>query len=247
MNQWVVRILLVVLVGTIIILGVSGCMSKNKEQQTEENKPTPEVIKEWVLTHLQEKYGEEFVPVSFSGSSFAYPYNLMYLYPKNGSKSDRFEVHIVANKDGTYDITDAYFGILIAPEYAKVVSEFIGEIYKDFKFSVDFGEGVFPDRLNKNTKLEEIYNENEFFNSDITVFVKDESAKGIDTIDSLSTIAVKMIEKKLVGDVSIYIVKDEKFDSITMEALNAVNEDEYFIGDYNIVMIGKDLKILKIR
>ena len=196
---------------------------------------------------MQEKYGEEFVPVSFSGSSFAYPYNQMYLYPKNGAKSDRFEARIVINKDGTYDISDGYFGVLIAPEYAKVVSGFIGEIYKDFKFSVDFGEGVFPDRLNRNVKLEEIYNENEFFNSDITVFVKDESTKGIDTIDSLSKVATKMIEKKLVGDVSIYIVKDEKFDSITMEALNAVNEDEYFIGDYNIVMIGKDLKILKIR
>ncbi|WMT40638.1 hypothetical protein RE628_26425 [Paenibacillus sp. D2_2] len=245
MNQWAVRILLVVIIGTMMILGVSGCM--NKKQLAEENKPNPEVIKERVLTHLQEKYGEEFVPISFNGSSWAYAYNQMYLSPKNGSESDRFEVRIVINKDGTYDISDGYFGILIAPKYAKVVSEFLGGIYKDFKFFINFGEGVFPDRLNKNTKLDEIYNANEFFNSDITVFVKDESAKGIDTIDSLNKIAEKMIDKKLVGNVTIYIVKNEKFDSITMEALNAVNEDEYFIGDYNILMIGKDLEIIKIR
>ncbi|GAA0378199.1 hypothetical protein GCM10008933_06810 [Paenibacillus motobuensis] len=221
-------------------------MNKNKEQQTEENKPTPEVIKEWVLTHLQEKYGEEFVPVSFSGSSFAYPYNQMYLYPKNGAKSDRFEARIVINKDGTYNISDGYFGILIAPEYAKVVSGFIGEIYKDFKFSVDFGEGVLPDRLNKNTKLEETYSENEYFKAQITVFVKEDSANGIDTMDSLKKIAGKMIEKKLVGNVMIYIVKNGMFDSITMETLNevnSINKGEYFLYDYKIIMIGKDLKV----
>ncbi|MGZ7442199.1 hypothetical protein [Paenibacillus sp. TH7-28] len=247
MSQRAVRILLIVLAGMIITLGVSGCMGKKQEQQAGENKPNPEVIKERVLTHLQEKYGEEFVAVSFSGSGWAYPYNQMYLYPKSGSESNRFEARVVINKDGTYDITDGYFGVLIAPEYAKVVSGFVEEIYKDFKFSVDFGEGVFPDRLNKNTKLEEIYNENEYFNADITVFVKEESAKGIDTIDSLSKVAAKMIEKKLVGNVSIYIVKNEKFESITMEALNAVNEDEYFIGDSNTVMIGNDLKILDLE
>ena len=245
MNQWAARTLLVVLAGMIIILGVSGCMSKKKP--AEETKPTPEVVKEKVLTHLQEKYGEEFVPVSFSGSSWAYAYNTMYVYPKSGSKSDSVEVHIVINKDGTYNISDGYFGALIAPEYAKVVSGIVEEIYKDYKFFLRFSEGVYPDRLNKDTKIEEIYDENDLFVSYSTVFVKEDSAKGIDTLDSLKKIAEKMIDKKLVGDVSIYIVKNEKFDSITMEALNAVNEDEYFIGDYNIVMIGKDLKILKIR
>lgn len=247
MSQRAVRILLVMLAGMMVTLGVSGCMGKKQEQQAGENKPSPEVIKERVLTHLQDKYGEEFVAVSFSGSGWAYPYNQMYLYPKSGSESNRFEARIVINKDGTYDITDGYFGVLIAPEYAKVVSGFVKETYDDFKFSLRFNEGVYPERLNKDTKIEDIYNKNERFVSYSTVFVKEDSAKGIDTLESLKKIATKMIENKLVGDVKVYIVRNDKFDSITMEALNAVNEGEYFIGDYNIVMIGNNLEILKIR
>ncbi|MCM3040897.1 hypothetical protein M3201_14435 [Paenibacillus motobuensis] len=219
----------------------------SKKQQAEENKPTPEVIKEKVLTHLHGKYDEEFVPISFSESSWSYPYNQMYLYPKKGSKSDQFEARIVANKDGTYDITDAYFGILIAPEYAKVVSEIVNEIYQDFKFFISFNEGMYPDRLNKDTDISKIYNKDERFVSYSTVFVKEEAAKSIDTIDSLRKIAARMIEKKLVGDVSIYIVKNEKFDSITMDALNALNKDEYFIEKDKTVMIGNDLEILALE
>ncbi|MGZ7442198.1 hypothetical protein [Paenibacillus sp. TH7-28] len=85
--------------------------------------------------------------VSFSGSGWAYPYNQMYLYPKSGLESNRFEARIVINKDGTYDISDGYFGVLIAPEYAKVVSGLVKEIYDDFKFSLSFNEGVYPERL----------------------------------------------------------------------------------------------------
>lgn len=222
-------------------LGVSGCMSK----QQGNSKPSPEVIKEKVETYLQDKYGEEFAPLSFSGSNWAYGYNKMYWYPKNESEADRFEVQIVINKDGSFQIKDAYFGKIIASEYAKVVSGFVGEIYKDFEFFIRFGEGVYSDKLNKDTTIEEIYNKEDLFVSYSTVFVKEDSAKGIDTLESLKKIAAKMIEKKLVGDVQIYVVKNEKFDSITLDALN--NNSEYFLDDYRIVMIGKDLEILALE
>jgi hypothetical protein len=184
--------------------------------------------------------------LSFSGSSWAYVHNTMYVYPKNDSQKS-VEVHIIFNKDGGYQISDNYFGALIAPEYSKVISGFVGEIYKDFKLYIQFDEGVYPDRLNKDTKLEEIYKEGELFSSSSTIFIKEDSAKGIDTHDSLKKIAEKMIERKLVGDVRIYVVRNEKFDSITYDALNTINDDEYFLGDYNIVMIGNELQILKIR
>lgn len=248
MRRSAARILLVILAGMIMILGVSGCMSKKQESQVEASKPTPEEIKAQVETYLLEKYSEEFVPVSFSGSNWAYSYNKMYWYPKSGSESDRFEVRVVINKDGSRDISDGYFGILIAPQYSEVVSGLVKEIYKDFKFSIKFGEGVYPDRLNKDTKMEEIYNENENFSADISIFVKEDSAEGKDPQESLKRIAEKMIERKLVADVLVYTVYNDKFDSFTMDALSSAKKrNEFFIGDYHILMIGKDLEIMKIR
>lgn len=237
------RMLLVILAGVIITVGMSGCMSEKAKE------PTAEEIKMEVEKHLQEKYGEEFEPLSFTDSNWAYSYNKMYWYPKNGEESDNFEVRVVINKDGSRHISDGYFGRIIAPEYAKVVSEIVRNIYEDFKFSIRFREGMFLDRLNKDTKLEDIYNKDEKpFVSYSTIFVKEDSAKGIDTIDSLKEIANKLIEKKLVGNVKIYIVKNEKFDSITMEALNAVDMSEYFVNeDYNIVVVGSELEVTELR
>jgi hypothetical protein len=243
MSQRNLRIWIVIAVGIMIILGVSGCMGKKEEN----SKRDPEQVKELVLAHLQEKYGEEFVPLSFSGSSWAYVHNTMYVYPKNASKEKRVEVQVIFNKDGTYKISDNYFGALIAPEYSKVISEFVGEIYKDYKLYIQFDEGVYPDRLNKDTKLEEIYKEGERFVSFSTVFVNEDSASGIDTLDALRKIAVNMKEKKLVGDVTVYIVRNEKFDSITYQALSTHNMSEYFLGDNNTLMIGNDLEILSLE
>lgn len=248
MNQSAFRLVWIMLTAVILTLGVIGCMGKKQENQeaggqASANQPAPEVIKERVLAHLQEKYGEEFVPVSFNGSGWAYPYNQMILYPKNGSSSDRFEARIVINKDGTYDISDGYFGVWIAPEYSKTVSGIVKEFYKDFKFSLHFGDGVFPERLNKTTSIEEIYNKEEYFNADVVVFVKEESAEGMDANDTLRKIADRMIEKKLVGDVTVYVVKNEKFDSITTEALDTADSSEYFLGEEKTVMIGNDLSI----
>lgn len=236
------RMILTVITAILIVTGVSGCM--NMEETQKQKQPEPEVVKEHVLAYLKEKYGEEFVPVTYSDSNWAYSYKSMYLYPKNGTKADSFEVRGIQHDDGSYEFSDGYFGKYIADEYSKTVAEIIKGVYKDFKFSVSFGEGVFPDRLNKDTKLEEIYKEGEYFNANIDIFVKEDSAEGIDTENSLELLAAEMIKRRLVSNISIYIVRNEKFDSfIASEAFNAVNWNDYFIGKYKAIMIGMDLKI----
>lgn len=232
------RVLLVAL--TIMIsLGVSGCMKKNVD---------PEDIKAEMLTYLEEKYGEEFVPMSLSPSGFAYSYDNLRVYPKNGNKGDSFEVWGTRMEDGSYSMSDGYFGIYIKDEYEAMLSGFVGEIYKDFKLYTDFGEGgILPDRLDKNTKLEEIYNKDEMFWSDTVVFVKEASVKGIDDEDSIRKIAENMQAKKMVGSVRLFIVFNEKFDSIGLEALNLnpTKESEYYLRDRKIIKVNRDLEIRK--
>ncbi|WP_223068049.1 hypothetical protein [Paenibacillus caui] len=216
MKRMAIQTLLVMCM-IIIALGVSGCMNKKQD---------PEVIKDEMMAYLEKKYGEEFVPLSLSFSDFAYSYDRLYAYPKKGTEKDAFEVWGTRKDDGSYSMSDGYFAKYIRPEYETVMSGFVSEIYKDFKLYTDFNEGIMPDRLNKNTKIEEIYNKDELFFSDTVIFVKESSAKGIDDEESLRTIAEKMQAKKMVGSVRIYIVFDDKYESIGLETLKGLSPTE---------------------
>lgn len=238
LNQLSKRVALTLLAIMISILGVTGCMNK---------KPNPEEIKNKMMTYLQEKYGEEFVPMSLSFSDWAYSYDRLYAYPKKGTKQDVFEVWGTKMDDGSYSMSDGYFGIYIKPEYEKVMNGIVGEVYKDFKLYTNFGEGVMPDRLNKNTKIEEIYNKDEPFSSDTVIFVKQEAAKNINIDDSLVKIAEKMRDKKMVGFVRLYVVWDKKFESIGLDALkkDPLQNSELYLEEYKSVSVDSDLKIRK--
>lgn len=208
-------------------------------------KPNPEEIKNKMMTYLQEKYGEEFVPMSLSFSDWAYSYDRLYAYPKKGTKQDVFEVWGTKMDDGSYSMSDGYFGIYIKPEYEKVMNGIVGEVYKDFKLYTSFGEGVMSDQLNKDTKVGEIYNKDKVFSSHTVVFVKQESAKNINVEQSLIKIAEKMRNKKLMGFVRLYVIWDKKFDSIGIEAIHdsTIKDEEYFIGKYKSVLVDSHLKI----
>lgn|GEM_PF-6233694 len=239
MNRLAMRTVLLLL--TIIFsLGVSGCMKS--EAQTNRNRD-PEAIKERMLSHLQQKYGEEFVPVNLTLSGFAYSYDNLTAYPKKGSQSDAFEVWGTQMKDGSYQISDGYFGKYIKPKYEAVMSGLVGESYSTFKLYTDFGEGVLPDRLNKDTNIEEIYAPGETVSSDTVVFVKEDAVKEADVEASLIKLAQKMREKKLVGFVQLFVVRNDKYENIDLQALNAADESEYFVGDYKSVMVTPELKI----
>lgn len=235
MNLWTKRIILSLL-GIIILWGVSGCMNK---------KPNPEAIKEQMMTHLEEKYGEEFVPKSLSLSSWAYSYDRLIAYPKKGTEEDHFEVWGTKMEDGSYNISDGYFGIFIRPQYEEVLSNIVSSTYDEFKLYAEFGEGVLPDRLNKETTVDQIYRKDENFSSDTVIFVKQSKVGDQDAEASLRQIAGKMREQKLVGFVRLYVVVDDKYESIGSgpQNLSALQDEGYFVGEYKSVMVTPDMTI----
>ncbi|MFD3262200.1 hypothetical protein ACE3MQ_26750 [Paenibacillus lentus] len=236
MNPWTKSFILGLLT-LIMVWGVSGCMNK---------KPNHETTIDRMIAHLEEKYGEEFVPLSFNSSNWAYGYDSLYAYPKKGSEKDNFEVRGTKKKEGTYAIHDGYFGIFIKPQYEKVMSGFVSEIYDEFKLYTNFGDGVLPDRLNKDTPFEEIYDKDELFSSDTVVFVKEASAKGIDDGESLHKIAVQMQAKKMVGSVRLYVVFDERFETVSIDSLDLtpIQKRDYFIRERKNINVTKSLGIV---
>lgn len=231
------RIFPMIIASLIISLGVSGCMKKSD----------PEAIKDQMITYLQEKYGEEFVPISFESSGFAYSYDTLWVYPKDGTKADRFEVRGSKAKDNTYVMSDGYYGIYIKPQYEAVLSGFVGEIYKDYKLFTDFGEGVWSEQLNKDTKIEEIYEIDRLVSSSNVIFVKEDSAKNIDDEEAIRQIAENMKAKKMVGNIQLYVVYNDKFDSIGLEALSLTNAQmkDVFVRDYEMIKVNRSLEVKK--
>lgn len=209
-------------------------------------KKNPETIKDQMITYLQEKYGEEFVPLSFESSGFAYSYDTLWAYPKKGTRADRFEVRGSKTKRG-YEFSDGYFGIYIKPKYEELLSSFVREVYKDFKLYVDFDEGVWSERLNKNSKIEDIYHPNEIFFSDTVIFVSESSTNEIRDEEGIRRIAEKMRDHKMVGSVSLYVVFDEKFNSIGPATLNATPSEEKSIYPryQQIIKVNRMLEVKK--
>lgn len=232
----------------LILIGVCSCMIMKKTY-------TPDEKKEIVLKYLKDKYNEEFVAESLVGSDWAYSYDKLYLHPKNGKKGeDTFVVRFSGNDDGTYGLSDGYFGIIIKDQYEAVMSGFMKDIYTDFLLYTDFGQGiVFPDRLNKDTEISEIYNKEEHFSPDTTVFVKQSS--GADVSESLRKIAQRMIENKLVGEVKIYEVFDDKYEVLSkikaseiLDKLEIEKTKEYFVHELGrYIWVDDNLKMSEVE
>lgn len=212
------RKVLLLMMTIIILIGVSGCMSTNKKLSAKEKE-------EIVLEHLKNKYNEEFVPLSISQSGWGQGHDVIVLYPKNGNKEDIFQAWGTKMDDGSYSVSDGYFKRVIHDEYKAVLNEVVKDIYKDFKLYVDFGDGIFNDNLNKDTKIDEIYNVDKNFSSYTKIIVKESSLAGKDITESLENIAKKMKENKLVGTVKIYLAYNNMFDFADLEKTNELPND----------------------
>ncbi|NLD47040.1 MAG: hypothetical protein GX660_07550 [Clostridiaceae bacterium] len=226
-------------IAVIFLIGVSGCMSTNKKLSAKEKE-------EMVLEHLKNKYNEEFVPLSISQSGWGQGHDVIVLYPKNGNKEDVFQAWGTKMDDGSYSVSDGYFKRVIHDEYKLVLNEIVKDIYKDFKLYVDFGDGIFNDNLNKNTKVEDIYDIDNSLRADIRILVKESSISDNDVTEKLKEIAQRMAEKKLVGTIETYLVFNDKFEGADIEMtykLPTEVKDIFMEGSRKYIRIESDLGI----
>ena len=220
---------LLVTLSIIILIGISGCVTRSATR-TYSN----EEKKAMVLSHLKEKYGEEFEGIAYEPWGER---DVFYVRLKNGTDEDWFMVSGGPNKyTGVYEMTDGYFGIYISDKYEKTMSGFIDPFFSNYKIYIKTNVGSnLPQRLNKSTKISEIYRRGEKygFSADTYVCVKQSVAKGIDINDAAKKIALKMVENKLVGRIDINVVYDERYDLIKLDRKNwkNVSDKENLVKD----------------
>ena len=225
----------------ITLVGMGGCIGKKVTK-----KYTNEEKKEMVLTHLKEKYGEEFEGLAYTPEQLMKQADSFYVYPKNKSKEEAFEAWGDIQEDGTYKISDSYFGILIHDEYEKVVKEIIGEHYDEFTLYVNTTKyPPYPDRLNKLTKISEIYNIDEFFSPEIRLYLKRSTTAGKDTGKTLEKIADKMANMKLTCGVYTLVIEDAEYDAILSSGEKFGTAKKTLLEKKKIFKVNSNLEIEK--
>ncbi|MDD4590774.1 MAG: hypothetical protein PHG06_10160 [Parabacteroides sp.] len=193
MKNRYIRIFMVFCTAFILILG-NGCFLKSH--------------KTLMLEYLEDKYGEEFEPLSYAGESWAYSYDKLSAHPK-GKEDQIFNIQGCKNKEGKYVCHDNYFYYIIRDEYEQAMSNIVKIYFTDFKLYMQRGDFMYGDNLNYGTKVEDIYSNDERFCADINMFVKKSEIMNQNIDGILKKIAQERVKKKLVGGLFISIIIDD--------------------------------------
>lgn len=201
----------------ILIIGVCGCMNKEKDKVTknaEEVKVTtnPEEAKEQIIGFLEKKYGKEFVPLSIEMDRWPYHWDDISVYPKDGDKEkDGFNAYR-ERKDDKYVFSDSYFGVLIHDEYEQKIQEIAKEYFPDCKITIIFASDIFPNELTSNSTLKDLIDMNIDYNPTIKIKVAPTFENVEQFNEKVDLFIKKVIENKLRGTNLIFYLKDNNLD-----------------------------------
>lgn len=214
--------LIVILLAIALMMGGTGCMNSNEK------------IKDDMLTYANDKYGETFEADTLVMANWAYHYDKLYAHPA-GRPEDEFLIEHYVDEQGRSSFADGYFGILIKDEYKENIEAIVKPVFPESKVFVSFNESVFSNRLNANSMVKDIYNAEEKFTSSIIVFIPQRCiGKNEFDIGPFEIIGKEMIEKKITGRVSFYLLENELFDSITEGNSNEILNRTKKLDQHNL-------------
>lgn len=207
--------------------------------------PVIQENKEMVLEHMKEKYGEEFVGLNAGGPTLDRSYDEYVIYPKRLGKESLVFVHGYYDEKRHYYLKDSYFGILIHDRYQEYVEKMIKELYPKCYVSVKTDQGrVCPERLNRNTEINEIFSAEErdaLFDPIIYVAFPESEVGKVSVLNRAETISQRMYENNLVGSLYIAIIRDEKYEEyVNKKGEIYVREDYPNVGTDLEVTANKD-------
>ena len=225
------RIFAVLSVLIILFIGMSsGCIETSHKSK--------------MLSYLKNKYHQEFTAKVFCGKSWAYNYDELSAYPV-GKEDQVFLVRGENTKWGFYTCHDNYYEYIIRDDYEKAISDIVGNYFTDFKVYMQPSEGMHDDRLNYGVKVEDIYDYDKRFLTELLIFVKQDNTTDKDLNIILQKIATKMIEKRLMGTICIYPTFNNKYELVNRNNLNEIlNEGKEWTESYMAIGVNPNFEIV---
>lgn len=236
------RIATIFLLFTIMIIGVSGCMKKK-----EIDKHTIDEKRELVIEYLKDRYKEDFEGISYEQASLLQSLDMYYLYPKNGNENDFFRATGQYDADGIYVIAEGYTSVLVRKEYEKVVKNILDEYYAEYKIHSKIRSSELHIRWPYNKPLDGFDPKEEILNVSLYlyIYVKESSVKEKNAKEIAMNIASKMQEKMLGSDINLWIIKNEKYDSISMniDKWQKASSADNVVEKYNL-LVNEELEVI---
>lgn len=122
----------------------------NKEEIQAQS--TREEVKQEMLAHLQQKYGEDFVCQSIEYKSWAQPgYENMLAYPVEGDSDETFAVY---RYDDGASYEDGYVGLLMKPRYLEFIELIIKRHFEENTITLNYNY-AYPSSFDSDISFEE--------------------------------------------------------------------------------------------
>lgn len=199
-----------------LMIGVCGCGMKSNDEK-----------RSFVLKHMENKYSGSFEIVSFIAKNIDMPYDELVIQDQYGNK---FFAYIKEDEHGNEIVQDAYYGVLKADDYDKILRSILDKYFSDYKFFSNFTAGYFDNKYDCNYALSDALKENKVqFFSDNYVFICEENLMSMDeaVYDKLTS---EFEDNGLTLYIAVY--------SVSAEELNRIDEAEdvnlFLPGDYKV-------------
>jgi len=142
----------------IIVMTTGGCekMYNDYVKKKQEELPSREEVKQEMLNHLQEKYGEEFECVTIEYKSWSQSgMEQMEAYPKGSNPNYNFALDRKTNEDGSITYEDGYVGFLMEEKYVELLEPVVKEYFPESTVWVGYNKYTYPEAFTKETTFEE--------------------------------------------------------------------------------------------
>ena len=186
----------ILLLFIIILIGVSGCMSKPGETGKTNR---AEKIKDEALEYLNKNYSDDFSPVRFESKSWADENDTMTFTSK---KYDGQYLYVYVKKDnGKYTFSDDYFRLYMSEEADEYFKNLADSILGDVITKVDFNNFTLPSKLNPKSTFTDYLESGEVL---LDLYIFGDNISTATSESQYKELLNELIEKRL--DISVYFI-----------------------------------------
>lgn len=203
-------------------------MHNDYVKEKQEELPSREEIKQEMLDHLKDKYGEEFECATIEYKSWSQSgMELMEAYPKGGNPNDNFAMDRKTNEDGSITYADGYVGFLMEEKYVELLEPVVKEYFPESTVGIGYySKYTYPEAFTKETTFEEFQ---EYAAKKIPVGIgvyipmkPEEENEIIRRIEALETELEQLLP---IGGLSVIGYQEESYQTDIVEDVYQVREE----------------------
>lgn len=184
-----------------------------------------EKITEQAIEYMNEKYGIDFVPLSYNISDYLSEIDTVECYTEGmDPKRECVTVYIVPNEDG-YSYRDNYYYYRLREDMEKYMETYIDSVFSDNKVFVSNVAAGETASLSANCTIDDVFMKNPAICLTASVFISHTEDMEKEVFDNrIKTLAEKLLETNKNYVIVIMDVPSEQYDKLNREVSENLNK-----------------------